>query len=203
MEKRQPVRLISHGAIGSIAALVLAVGGGAILLSSCDSRVPSTKVPATQTTNSVKQAAQPKAEIYLLQDKGNKFELVPRSVTLDKATAKNPNAVLEQAFQKLLNEPTTKEKSVSSTIPKGTKLRSVKVEKDTVSVDLSPEFTAGGGSASMTGRLGQIVYTASTLNPKAKVFISVNGKRLETLGGEGLEVTQPITRQSFQKEFSF
>lgn len=200
MEKRQPVRRISRGAIGSIAALVLAVSGGAVLWG-CDSRPPSTSIPSTQTTNSVKEAVQPKAEIYWLQDKGNNFELVARPVTLDKAAAKNSDAVLEQAFTRLLAGPSSSDSGFSSSIPKGTKVKSVKVENDTVSIDLSQEFTTGGGSASMTGRLAQVIYTATSLNPNAKVFISVDGKRLETLGGEGLEIPQPITRQTFQKDF--
>ena len=70
-----------------------------------------------------------------------------------------------------------------------------------VYVDLSPEFTQGGGSASMIGRLGQVVYTATTLNPNSQVWLSVGGKLLTVLGGEGLEIPQPITRPIFDQEF--
>jgi spore germination protein GerM len=68
-------------------------------------------------------------------------------------------------------------------------------------VDLSQEFTAGGGSASMTGRVAQILYTATSINPNTNVWIDVEGKRLEVLGGEGLVLDQPLTRQNFEKNF--
>jgi spore germination protein GerM len=100
----------------------------------------------------------------------------------------------------LLAGPT--EGTGSTTIPKGTKLQSLKVENDGIHVNLSNEFTTGGGSTSMIGRVGQVVYTATTLNPNAKVYIEVNGKKLETLGGEGLEVEQPLTREKFDKDYS-
>jgi len=218
MKQRQPVRLISRGAIGKLAALILAVGAGAVL-TSCNSNPPTSNVTPTQIGNSVKESIQPKkqsvqptkeadqakAEIYLLQAKGNKIELVARQVTIDKTAAANKNseAILAQAFNSLLAESNTAKTNskFSSSIPKGTKLRSVKVDKDTVTVNLSPEFTTGGGSASMIGRLGQVIYTATSLNPNAKVIIAVDGKRLQTLGGEGLDLSEPLTRQSFQKDF--
>ena len=70
-----------------------------------------------------------------------------------------------------------------------------------VYLNLSDAFTQGGGSESMMGRLGQILYTASSVDPNMPVWISVEGKLLETLGGEGLMLEQPITRQWFKENF--
>ncbi|MCL1462930.1 GerMN domain-containing protein [Argonema galeatum] len=200
MDKRQPPRRVPPRAIATIGALILAIGGGTVWLA-LNSRTP-TPAPIPTSANSMQAVpVQDTADIYWLQDRDNKFELVARPVTLDKAASKNPSAILEQAFIRLLAGPSDTNDRVSTSIPKGTKLRSVTVQNDGVSVDLSQEFMSGGGSASMTGRLGQVIYTATSLNPNAKVFISVDGKRLETLGGEGLVLEQPLTRQGFQKDF--
>jgi spore germination protein GerM len=135
--------------------------------------------------------------VYWVKDAIGKFEAVPTKVAVKQAD--KPDATLQAAFNTLLAGP--KDATVSSEIPKGTKLRGLSVKNDEVYVDLSREFTAGGGSSSMTSRLGQVIYTATSLKPNTKVWISVDGKPLELLGGEGLEVAQPSTRQSFDKNF--
>jgi spore germination protein GerM len=94
---------------------------------------------------------------------------------------------------------------LSSTIPKGTKLRSLEVRSDGVHVNLSREFRSGGGSTSMIYRIAQTIYTASSLNPDEKIFISIEGQPIDRdypLGGEGLILRQPITRTQFNKDFS-
>ena len=170
-------------------------------------RTPQTQTPQALASQALKspslqpQPAQPTAtqtvQVYWLKDAGGKFQGVPTKVALKMAD--RSDTTLQAAFSNLLAGP--KDATVSSEIPKGTKLRSLSVKNEGVYVDLSAEFISGGGSSSMSSRLGQVIYTATSLKPNAKVWISVEGKPLELLGGEGLEVAQPSTRQTFDKNF--
>jgi spore germination protein GerM len=206
MKDQQGSKRISSGVIAAVSAAVIAVSGGVAWFTwnANHSGVPTpgggTSLPDSGNTipaQPVKQAT----NIYWLKDNGKNFEFVPQPVQVQgKASGNKPDQVLEAVFQSLLAGPT--EGTGSTTIPKGTKLESLKVKNDEIHVNLSNKFTSGGGSASMIGRVGQVVYTATTLNPTAKVYIDVNGKKLEILGGEGLEVEQPLTRESFKKDYS-
>jgi len=51
----------------------------------------------------------------------------------------------------------------------------------------------------MSSRVAQVLYTATSLQPNAKVWIDIEGKPLEVLGGEGLLLEQPLTQESFEK----
>ncbi|HAT15534.1 MAG TPA: hypothetical protein DCS91_19890 [Microcoleaceae bacterium UBA11344] len=172
------------------------------LVQTPESPTPPTLAPQALNPKPVQpKPVQPTAaqtvQVYWVKDVGDKIEIVPTKVALKEAD--KPDATLQAAFNSLLAGP--KDASVSSAIPKGTKLRSLSVKNQEVYVDLSAEFTSGGGSNSMIGRLGQVIYTATSLKPDTQVWISVEGKRLELLGGEGLEVAQPSTRQTFHKNF--
>ncbi|WP_448597218.1 GerMN domain-containing protein [Thermoleptolyngbya sp.] len=137
-------------------------------------------------------------QVYWLKDDGTRTTLAPASVSVE--SGDRPEEILKAAFEALLLGPS--DNTVGSTIPRDTTLRSVEVEEDGVHVDLSSSFTQGGGSASMTGRLAQVVYTATTLEPDANVWITVEGKPLEVLGGEGVLVNQPTSRADIAKDFS-
>jgi spore germination protein GerM len=135
-------------------------------------------------------------DVYWLDDD---LKLVATSVTISKANSEEES--LKNIFAILLaGSPKGKN---GTTIPQGTKLLKLSSEKNGIHLNLSQEFVSGGGSASMTGRLGQIIYTATTLNPNANVWIDVEGKPLEVLGGEGLLVEQPMSRKLFQEDFGF
>lgn len=138
--------------------------------------------------------AESSIEVYGLNDD---LQLVPTIVEIPKG--QNEPESLTSGFNKLL---TVSEKySLKTAIPQNTKLMSLVVKEDGIHIDLSPEFTTGGGSASMIGRLGQVIYTASSLNPNSNVWINVEGKPLDILGEEGLIVEQPMTRQLFMESF--
>lgn len=166
--------------------------------------VPSPSVstapnPAQPSQSSQRLPAKRVVQVYWLKDTGRNVKLAPSQMTVDPAADK-PNILLEKGFNGLLAGPA--DSNVTTTIPEGTKLRSVAVRNDGIHVDLSQEFTSGGGSTSMTGRVAQILYTATSLEPDARVWISVEGQPLETLGGEGLILDQPMTRKSFEQDFT-
>lgn len=75
-----------------------------------------------------------------------------------------------------------------SEIPKGTRLLGVSIQGNIVFVDLSEEFTSGGGSTSMIQRVEELERKIHQFNEKYKLKILINGKRLPYLGGEGLEM---------------
>ncbi|MBD2085799.1 GerMN domain-containing protein [Trichocoleus sp. ST-U3] len=210
MKIQQPGRRIGIGIAVSVLAMALAAcsPGEQQAANTDSSPTPSATAiqPTTSPQASVQPSVQPSAQqlssqktvqVYWLKSSGSKIEVVPAPVKIQ-AGVKSEN-ILEGAFNRLLAGPN--DPAYSSTIPKGTQLRNLDVREDGVHVDLSQEFTAGGGSASMTGRVAQILYTATSINPNTNVWIDVEGKRLEVLGGEGLELNQPLTRQNFEKNF--
>lgn len=200
-QHQQVTRRIPLGVVAGVSAAVLAAGGGAAWFAWNSNNVSSTNIPAPTTSPAPSKLAQSgneqKAQVYWLNTVNNKVEVVPSAIALNNAGSKDE--ILKSAFTRLLAGPT--DSALTTTIPTGTNLRNLTVDTNGVRVDLSKEFTEGGGSASMTGRVAQVLYTASTLDPKAKVWISVEGKPLDVLGGEGLMLDQPMTRESFNQNF--
>ena len=140
---------------------------------------------------------QSEAKTYWLSANSDKLDFVTNAVSVQKSA--NKDQVLQTALEQLLSQ--TPNPPASTAIPSGTQLLSLKMSSKGVYLNLSDAFTQGGGSESMIGRLGQILYTASSVDPNMPVWISVEGKLLETLGGEGLMLEQPITRQWFKENF--
>ena len=217
--QQQPRRPIPPNILAAFSAIVLLTGGGTAwwawssrtppltnsntIQSSQPGKegTPSTPTPANSNTQS--PAISPAAtadktlQVYWLKPSDSAIQLAPRPVKV--SASGDANALLETAIQQLLaGSPTATE---TTTIPTGTQLRSLAIKPDGIHIDLSKEFTRGGGSTSMTGRLAQVLYTATSLNPAAAVWFSIEGKPLETLGGEGLVLEQPLTRQKFEQDF--
>jgi spore germination protein GerM len=112
-------------------------------------------------------------------------------------------ARLETALRALLAGPSPAERrqGVTSEIPLGTALLSVRVDGATLTVDLSSNFASGGGSTSMLARLSQVVYTATQFPQVPQMRLLLDGQRVQTLGGEGVVIEDPLRRPATPPTF--
>lgn len=154
---------------------------------------PDVKLPDLSAGQQIKKE---EVTLYFSKAKGpeNIIEPVVRKVPADKIT--KPSAEwLKFAVEQLLIGP-NKQESIHgyfSEIPKGARLLGVSTTSKNIIIDLSTQFTSGGGANSMSQRLKELRGTVKSLSPVKPVIITIEGKPLELLGGEGLEVTEPIT----------
>lgn len=145
------------------------------------------------------QPAKFSPQLYWLEIVDNKIQLASRSTH---TTAKSSELALKDAFTQLLARPNNFD--LITTIPRQTRLLNLHTTEDGIYVNLSQEFSNGGGSSSMIYRVAQVLYTATSIDPQAPVFISIAGQPLNQnypLGGEGLLLDYPLTRQQFAQEF--
>ncbi len=160
-------------------------------------KVPNPPPEDSATKPPAESAKTQQSSLYWLDASGNDIKLVPSK--LEVPAGKSDAEVLSLAFADLMTGQAAA--GTTTGIPANTDLLGLTIEPDGVHVDLSADYIQGGGSASMVGRLAQVVYTATALDPNAPVWISVAGKPLTLLGGEGLEVRQPMTRADLATDF--
>jgi spore germination protein GerM len=153
-------------------------------------------------TPSIAQTEGTTIRTWGVDDDGKKTTLVPRTEKIAKVIPSNdPNSIVTESLNKLIATAGKKEGKVTSTIPVGTKLLSAEVKPDGIHINLSQDFIKSSGATSTIARLGQVVYTATSVDRSAKVWINVEGKPLEVMGDVGVEVRQPITRAEYDRDF--
>lgn len=143
--------------------------------------------------------SQQEGTVYWVLAQEETLALAPAAIDLP--ASETPETALSLAFADLMNGPADSSSEAATAIPEQTELLALTVESDGVHVDLSEDFKYGGGSAAMMGRLAQVIYTATALEPDASVWLSVEGQPLTILGGEGLLIRQPITRSDLAADF--
>ena len=157
----------------------------ALLAAGCDGSEPAGETDMTTATTSV--------ALYFLRD--GKISPVGRSVD---ATA----AVARAALTSLLDGPTAEEEAtgLSTAIPDGTTLRDISLADGVATVDLDGRFDDGGGSASMLGRVAQVVATLTRFPTIRRVAFRVDGEAVEAIGGEGVVVDPPVGRMAIEEQ---
>lgn len=187
---------------GLVAAALVGGSATAVLLNSNFNQPTSLTSPQiAPNTNQISQsppaarAVDGQLAVYWIESRKNKLIAIPIAVK-----AKSNDQAIASVLNTLIAEKPP-ESNLYSAIPVNTKVLSLTDKNKEIRVNLSQDFTKGGGSASMQGRIIQILYTATSIEPDAKVYLSVEGKPLNYIGGEGLEVPQPMTRKDFALEF--
>ncbi len=203
VEKTKYKSEVPSPVIFGIAGSILVLVGGASywgwdLLVSSNTFLDQIVFPTARLEKSSGERMSDSVLVYWLSGETGALEMVSRPVTVESSA--HPQDMIEGALRRLLAGINNEE--VSSTIPPGTKLNSVRLGPEGIFVDLSPEFAQEGERESLTLRLGQILYTATSLNPESQVWFEVDGQALEEIGNEKIAIEQPLTRERFQTNFN-
>jgi spore germination protein GerM len=136
----------------------------------------------------------PDATLYLVRSEATSFTLVP---TQRRLGSRDTESYARLAVRALAAGPTREERQagLGSAVPDGTEVRSASLRNGVLRVDLTGSFVAGGGSASMRGRLEQLRWTLTQPSSVDAVELLVEGEPLQVLGGEGLMV-EPTWRRT-------
>jgi germination protein M len=87
-----------------------------------------------------------------------------------------------------------------TTIPDGTRFLGLTIDGGVATVNLSKEFDTGGGSASVLGRLAQVVYTLTQFPTVKSVQFELDGEPATVFSGEGVLVDRPVGRDDYTKQ---
>jgi hypothetical protein len=110
-------------------------------------------------------------------------------------------AVGAAAMAALLTGPNDSElgarPAMYTTIPEGTRFLGLRIDNGIATVNLSREFESGGGSASVLGRLAQVVYTLTQFPTVQGVRFELDGVPVDVFGGEGVVLDEPVDREDY------
>lgn len=92
-------------------------------------------------------------------------------------------------------KPEELERGVYSEVPKSAQVLNITEQPDKVIVNLNSAFVNGGGTDSLYKRLYQLIKTVK-LNSNLPVYLYIDGKRADVVGGEGIMISQPLSNSS-------
>ena len=109
------------------------------------------------------------------------------------------DVTINNAVKSLLKGPDSKERKagVYSEIPSGTKLLSVVDAEDKIIINMNDDFQYGGGTESINNRLRQLVKTVVAIQPDKNIYLYIEGKQVDVMGGDGVMITQPLNISEF------
>lgn len=176
---------------------------------------PVTTTTTAETTTTPASAVEPwTGVLYLYQTPENSFlgnpALVPIEVEL---TDLSGELVADDSFTEALavigGELPELSSPLANAVPADVRTNSINgSETETghlLEVDMNEAFVAGaGGLLADVTMLNQIIYTLtwSPFLTNPEVLFTVDGEPVEAFGSEGIDLTQPVNRESFQEDLA-
>lgn len=167
---------------------------------------PQPPAPSEQTTTeetsqkSEEDANLPKSyvSVYFIGQNNNKEEVY--KIVKREYDPRTDGTKIKASIAALLKGPSAEEKAhkIYSEIPSGTKLISIQEKPDKIIVNLSSEFENDGGTDGLYKRLYQLIKTANK-NTSQNVYLYINGKQADVVGGEGIMINQPLNEKSLDE----
>ena len=156
--------------------------------------VQETQKPVAESESALKSYV----NVYFIGQNENKeevYKIVKRPYDAQKDGTK-----LKASIKNLLAGPNKKEhkKGIYSEVPQGTKLISIQEKPDKIIINLSANFEQGGGTDGLYKRLYQLIKTANK-NTANDVYLYINGKQADVIGGEGIMINQPLNDKSLDE----
>ena len=154
-------------------------------------------IPSTEQQN--EDVPKSYTNVYFIGQNDNKEEVY--KVVKREYHAKTDGTKLKFSIENLLKGPNAAEKSkgIYSEIPQGTKLLSLEETPEKITINLNEDFEQGGGTDGLYKRLYQLIKT-SNKNTTTKVYLYINGKQADVIGGEGIMINQPLNEKSLGED---
>ena len=160
--------------------------------------VEPVKEPEQVTQNDLKKEEQQKPKTYVTvyflgmdKNKTGIFKKVQRELPQGQPK-------LKYALNQLVAGPTDYEKKVGvySELPQNVKILGIVESKNKIIIDVTGNIQTGGGADSLYSRLKQLIKTAIANSPNKPIYLYIDGKQAEVLGGEGIMISQPLKENS-------
>ncbi len=132
----------------------------------------------------------PDMTVYFVRDLGTSFTLEP---VHDIVGRYDPVERVKRQIEVLSAGPSA-DSGLFTAVPDDARVLAAELVGGVLTVDLSREFEAGGGTALMAARLNQLFYTLTQPADVAAVSLKIEGRVAHVFSGDGLEVEQPWVR---------
>ena len=158
-------------------------------------QAPTTDVPETVEPSSVRYDY----VVYLFSEDittpGGDPALVAVSRTDTLETELLPDELAGLALDRLRDSDPPP--GFSTAIPSDVQWTNIRLDGGVATINFPAEFASGGGTASMTARLAQVVFTATQFPEIDSVVFAIDGEVVDVFSDEGIVLDGPQTREDY------